>query len=324
MNLIPQWFIQHGRARLLARGEAGIALIGISMVMVLIICLAADNLLTNQAGRAEASTVRQSDLQAAGSLFANLSAQYIASGNLAELRKTTVNFASSLGLKRCSVSIGNQKILADMHPARVNVFTLPEHWTAEISDTDPVDSASTCLRLPFIVPGKGPGTIALTVPPLEASNQTGFGVPATICAIGLGVLAYIYRRSRRALAEMDVIRSSIAAMDQGETSVAALQVDPLLGKAAVAWNKLLGDFENLRRRTALSPAVTTNGNRRAGGSNLDAACDAMSQGLILVDDKMRVRFSNGAACTFLKHDRTSLADSVTPSSPSPVESSAER
>ncbi len=259
------------------------------MVMVLILCLGADNWLTDRAAREEAFSLRQSDLKATGPLFARLSEQLIASGNLAELRRLTMSSATALRLQSCSVWIGNQQILADMLPARVTVFTLPQRWATDTSNLVPLDSDAGHLRIPFTVPGKGSGFIDLASSPLDTSNRTGSEVSALICAVGLSALVLIYRRSRHALAEMEVIRSSIAAMDRGETSVAALQVDARLGTAAVAWNKLLGDFENLRRRTALSPAVTTNGNRRAGGSNLDAACDAMSQGLILVDDKMRVQ-----------------------------------
>jgi signal transduction histidine kinase len=312
MIVVPQWSFRHGRARLLARGEASIALIGIGMAMVLIVCLAADNWLTDQSGQDDASSIRQSDLQASGPLLSKISEQLIESGNLTELRRLTIRFGAGLGLQSCTVSIGNRKILADMHPARVNLLALPEHWTADASDPGPIDSdrinsGSVHLRFPFSVPGKGSGVIDLAGGEMKGSHHARAGVSALICAVGLCVLVFIYRRSRHALVEMEVIKGSITAMQRGETSVTALQVNSELGSTAAAWNKLLDDLENLRRRTTLSPTVTTHGNRRAGGSNLDAACDAMSQGLILVDDKMRVRFSNGAACSFMKQDRTSLA-----------------
>ncbi|HEY0913104.1 MAG TPA: ATP-binding protein, partial [Bradyrhizobium sp.] len=122
----------------------------------------------------------------------------------------------------------------------------------------------------------------------------------------LFVLVMAYRRSRKSLAEMELVRGALEAADRGETSIEALQLDTRLGAAAVGWNKFLAEISDLRQKTKASATVTASGNRRAGGNNLEAACDAMSQGIILIDDKMRVRFANGAACSFLNRKRHEL------------------
>jgi signal transduction histidine kinase len=46
--------------------------------------------------------------------------------------------------------------------------------------------------------------------------------------------------------------------------------------------------------------------RRQSKGDLDAACDAMSQGLLLVDERHRVKYANGAAAAFLGADRAQL------------------
>ena len=293
--------LSNWRFRLLARGERGVALIGISMALVLIVCFAANDWLSNRTHRENAASQRLVQLKTIGPVLAEASQQLIASGDSTGLHRLLSNCALTLRLTTCRVSIGTAHLAADPAPSPITLFSLPEHRTADASDEN-----SVTLRFPFAVAGKGAGYVELAAAPSEEDGNVGFSTSALICAVGLCTLVFVYRRSRHDLAEMEVIRSSLSSMDRGETSIAALQVDAQLGPAATAWNKLLAELENLRRPTVLSSTITAIGNRRSGGNSLEAACEAMSQGLILVDDKMRVRFSNGAACAFLKRDRNSL------------------
>ncbi len=247
-------------------------------------------------------------MTAIGPVLSERSQRLLAAGDLAGLRQLTATVGRALRLNACTVSIGSGRVLADISPAGVNVFELPDHWTVDASEEAPVNANSgTRLRFPFAVPGKGAGFLDLEASTAAAKDDSNFGPSALVCAFGLCLLVFVYRRSRRGLAEMEIISSSLSAIDRGETSSTALKVDATLGPIAAAWNKLLSEVDELRQRGTANQAVVAIGNRRAGGNNLEAACDAMSQGLLLVDDKMRVRFSNGAACTFLKLDRTSLA-----------------
>jgi signal transduction histidine kinase len=277
-------------------------MLGISMALVLIVCLSANDWLIDRTNRENAAAQRTVQLKTVGAVLAQASQQLIISGDLPGLHRLVANCASTMRLATCRVSMGTVQIAAGAMPSRAPSFSAPERGGADASAENDIAS----LRFPFAVSGKGAGYIELGAAQTEEDSNSGSGTSALICAVGLCALVFVYRRSRHGLAEMEVVRSSLSTLHRGETSLAALQVDAQLGPAAVAWNKLLADFENLRRRTALSPAATPNGNRRAGGNTLDAACEAMSQGLILVDDKMRVRFSNGAACAFLKRDRNSL------------------
>jgi PAS domain S-box-containing protein len=293
---------------LLERGERGVACMGITMAMILLVCFGANAWLTDRAESEVIAATRLAQLNAAGPLLAETAGRLIADRDLSALRRTTAATAVSLKLAGCTVSIGGGRILADLTPARVNTHTLPGQWTVDAADdSSPAADAGPALRYPFSVPGQGAGYVELLTGQPERLAYARFGPSALVCAVGLCVLVLVYRRSRRGLAEMDLIRGSLQAIEAGETSTAALQLDDRLGVTATAWNKLLTEVDGLRRRLKSNTAVAANGNRRAGGNNLEAACDAMSQGLILIDDKMRVRFSNGAACTFLKHDRTSLA-----------------
>ena len=288
------------RAKLLSRGESGVAGMGIAMAMILIVCFGANAWLTDRANQNTIEAQQQTQLNATGPLLADAAQRLIASNDLPALRRLLAGNAGPLKLDVCSISIGGGRVIADMSPGRVNTPTLPDHWTAGPADDDGLT------RFPFTVAGRGTGFVRLSAAPLAgAQSNARFAVSASICAFALAVLVLVYRRSRDRLAELDVVRSSLAATQRGETAIAALQVDDRLGPTATAWNKLLEEFEALRQKARMATAAT--GGRRSAGNNLESACDAMSNGIVLVDDKMRVRFANGAACTFLKIERSGMA-----------------
>ncbi|MDB5326530.1 MAG: hypothetical protein JWM57_2099 [Phycisphaerales bacterium] len=288
------------QAKLLSRGESGVAGMGIAMAMILIVCFAANAWLTDRANQNTTEDLQQAQLTATGPLLADAAQRLIAANDLPALRRLTTAAAAQLKLEICSISIGGGHVIADLAPGRVNTTTLPEQWSASPADDD--GSA----HFAFTVPGHGAGFVRLAAAPLAGSQGNArFAVSASICAFALAVLVLVYRRGRQGLAELDVVRSSLAATQRGETAIAALQVDDRLGPTAAAWNKLLEELESLRQRARMATAAT--GGRRSAGNNLESACDAMSNGIVLVDDKMRVRFANGAACTFLKIERSGMA-----------------
>ena len=59
----------------------------------------------------------------------------------------------------------------------------------------------------------------------------------------------------------------------------------------------------MRRQNNGDRARAALNRRQEGGTELDAACDTLSQGLLLVDDKQTVRYANGAAGALLSAPR---------------------
>jgi two-component system sensor histidine kinase VicK len=99
------------------------------------------------------------------------------------------------------------------------------------------------------------------------------------------------------------IRDALLALDSGETSPASLCIAEAFGPEAAAWNKLMGERELLRRQGIAERARDTLGARSQGKGDLSAVCDALSQGLVLVDEKNQVSYANGAAAAFLRAKR---------------------
>jgi signal transduction histidine kinase len=144
--------------------------------------------------------------------------------------------------------------------------------------------------------------------PSWATWQTQTAVGA-VGAMSLFGLLMMYRRTRVRLRGMCAIHEALGALAAGETSEVVLGVSDALGREAEAWNKLLADRAQARAAATAGLAAEALGSRGHNGSrgDLDAAFDAMSQGVMLIDDKMRVKHINGAATTFLRAKRETAA-----------------
>lgn len=122
-------------------------------------------------------------------------------------------------------------------------------------------------------------------------------------------LLLLYRSLRRRLSGLMAVRDALLAMapsGSGTGSGTALPVSPTLGPEAVAWNLLVAERDQVRREALAEKAREALGRRRQARGDLDAACDAMSQGLVLFDDQGNIKYANGAAATFLRTDREKL------------------
>lgn len=125
----------------------------------------------------------------------------------------------------------------------------------------------------------------------------GLGVIAAATLAGLWI---VYRYTSRRWRTMTMIRDALLAMGRGESAPAALEVDERLGEAASAWNALVRQQQSFREQAVGERASEAMGERRDGAGDLDKACDAMSQGLILIDHQLRVKYANGAAGVLLQ------------------------
>ena len=139
---------------------------------------------------------------------------------------------------------------------------------------------------------------------VEARQDAGWTLPGGVCVGGLVAIGAFYRRARQRVAGLDILHSGLLAIARGETALPALLVDDRFGADAAAWNKLMHEVDSLRRRS--QTASSASANSRRGGGNLESACDAMSQGILLLDDKLCVRYANGAACALLGLDRATV------------------
>ncbi|MCC6679086.1 MAG: hypothetical protein IT436_18330 [Phycisphaerales bacterium] len=125
---------------------------------------------------------------------------------------------------------------------------------------------------------------------------------------GLTMVWAWYRWRRRRLRALGAIREALAAYGAGETDDAALRLAASFGPAGEAWNRLLEERRELAERLRTQRVSDELSARHARGGDTQVLCDALWQGLLLVDDKMTVRYANGAAAVLLQARREQMVN----------------
>src|SRR5688572_30222165 len=162
---------------------------------------------------------------------------------------------------------------------------LPTTWGGDVPDAVSIEGRK--LLYPLMISGRGMAQFEIE-PALTTPWWTHWKTQAGVGGIGaaaLVALLVVYRIMRTRISAMSMIREALMALGQGEKTVTALAVSPSLGPEAVAWNALLEERERSEKQKVVERVRESLSATRGGRSELEAACDAMSQGLILVDEK---------------------------------------
>jgi hypothetical protein len=91
-----------------------------------------------------------------------------------------------------------------------------------------------------------------------------------------------------------------------EADLSTLELDPNLGVEAVAWNRLLGERQNVQVSTAIRQVRDVVHEKSGTAGELTAAFDAVPYGLVFVNDRMQVEHVNGAAAVLLQKERAQM------------------
>ena len=212
--------------------------------------------------------------------------------------------ARSSNLKRCRILLADGIVIASNDSKEINQSKLPASWPDALLEPAKNLSNSSMISIAteMMIPGRGHARLEL-VGNIDYPFSIFFETEAGIGAIGAASLIavlLIYRNMRWTLRAVGAIREALLAMKRGEVSMAALTVGPELGAEAVAWNDLLLEKDKLSTLVLVRGARDQATDRRVNNGELDAAFDAMSQGLILVGENQEARFTNGAASVFLR------------------------
>lgn len=294
-------------ARGMVAGEMQVAGIGLAMLGVVVGVAAGAAALGVFEYERAAHRAEELRLQAIGQTLAQSAEELIADDRLTALRRIVGESVTSGRLAACRVLMGPSEIVASSDPSEINVLELPERWAS--ASMTIVDGDRRLLSLPVTVDGRGMLTIEIEG---QAAGALGWidlasGI-ALIGAAGAGVLWTLYRSMRRRSAWQGVVCDAVLALGREEQSTEAVRLAPAFGEVAQAWNKVLEQRELWEVRaidTAIAEASSEGATGAVGGS-LTSACDAMWQGIVLVDAQMRVRYANGAAGVLLEAGRDAL------------------
>ncbi len=296
--------------RLILHGESAIFFTGIALAGILLSVVAATAVWNAAALRTALENGRANQVRAVGGLLAGGAESMLSAGELTSLRRLVLDASRDYELKRCRIVLTDGRIAADADPLKITLQGLPAKW-AKGSAKPPGDTLHEgliTLTYPLAVPGRGGGRLEIAAEvwyPFWAcwEAQTGIGA---IGVAGLLALLLVYRNMRSRLRAIGAIREALLAAGGGEKTRDALAVSVELGAEAKAWNEILSEKEALQKRVVADRAKETLGAGREASGDLGAACDAMSQGLLLVDGQMRVKYANGAAAVFLRADRETM------------------
>lgn len=232
-------------------------------------------------------------------------------GDLAAMRTMVVLAASESGLRRCRVVESDGLVLADGVPPKVSVRNKGE----ELLRAEPIPPAelsnpryaNAAISIPL------PGKAAVR---LELSREVRFpkwtGWPATAAlggtgAAGIGLFGWGFSRLRLRLRGAGAISEALLALGRGETSPRALAVSNKFGADAGAWNQLLAEREQLFKQVSGEKTRESLESKGDVKADLAFACDALWQGMVLVDERLSVKYANGAAAILLRAKRDTMA-----------------
>lgn len=309
----PQKRVFSSVRRLLPRGESLIAFVGLGAAAFMLAALAASTAWTmHEQQRLQRQHRAERTLTIATMLAGNCQSM-IADGQISALRASVAGLPAQYGLAQVRVVLPDSKSTVVADSAATSKYEqLPDTWhtlqPALAKTTTFSTPGSTEVRVPMNVPSKGPATLVVrdeTDFPLIRGWEAQLGT-GVIGVVGLTCMWMAYRTARSRLRGVGAVREALQALGDGETSAAVLSVAPSMGPEAIAWNRLVSEAEQLRERLAHDRATDRLGSRRGGETELHSACDALWQGLLLVDESLTIKYANGAAGVFLGMKREDL------------------
>src|SRR5450432_473750 len=302
------------RYRILVRGESIIAFMGIAISVILIVMAGLMGWWSIRGQQDASFFMRREQVRVLANVLSHSAESMLQSNDLSALRRLLIEARQDHGLSICRITLPDGRIIADTDPTKITLPIMPAHWpSGAIDGTAPpsdITADQVVVSQPLLIPGKGAATLFVAVPPITGSVllwETGAGI-ALIGAGGLGAMLLVYRRMRDKVMTLGLIRESLLANKTGAaTSYDALSLKGDLGPEAVAWNHLLEENETLRKAGVAERVKGSLGVRKEARSDLEHACDALSVGMIVVDEKGQVKHVNGAAAALLQVQRDQMA-----------------
>lgn len=302
---------QESKSRFLLRGESLVATMGFAFAGILILTLVAASYWAVSKQKETEVTNRNGGVKAVSQLIAQTAENQLRNEEYTALRTLMGEVARQYGLTKCRVTLPDGHIIADAEPSRINMKKLPTQWpTGTVVGEAHVTSNESMYEIvvPLTIGDRGKATLTLSTSSVSNGHRTwellaGIGV---IGAIALVSMLLMYRKVRYRTQAMSAIREALLAMSKGETEHALMSVNDSLGKEARAWNELLAAHEHEQDDRVEASMLATLGNRRESNGDLDNLCDAMSSGLLLINDQFEIQYANGAAAVFLKTKRDVL------------------
>jgi len=297
--------------RALGRRDPVVAAVGLTLALVFVLSLGGAAWWSHTKQTELVQGERLSQAQTLGTTMCASAEVLLSADQTTGLRRFIVESAREHRLIRASVVLGDGRIVADTDVSRIDTMQIPESWNGSIAGDMSLRRENGVIKIaaPFSVAGRGPASLEMTIRAGaiggsmldEQAGTIGIGV------IGLIVLLFAYRAVDTRFGALGAVGRSLQAFRKGEQDFDVLAVTERFGAEAIGWNLALGRIFAQQSEILAVQAGESLRERRVRGGDLSEVCDAMWQGLLVVDDNLRVRYANGAAAVFLRQDRETLA-----------------
>ena len=299
----------------LAQGESLVATTG--MAFVAILALAVGGVVWVSARTFDESMEAQADTQIreTSSLIASQAELRLGEGDLSGLRRFMLDAVASGMVKECEVILPSGEVIASSIPSRSTIEALPDTWvetSGKISTTHDVAQGTSTISEPISINGR-PGIVLKTVVEQSTRMIGSDSIRASsvgIASVGLILTLLIYRRFRTRLGALAGIGEALHVAMEGERRKECLLVGDRLGPEAVIWNALLEERQALEEQLVDREIVEASSGGVIESVGLPVACNALTQGILLVESGQRVIYANGAACVFLRVQKDGFVDTT--------------
>lgn len=298
---------QDSKLYTLLRGELRVAGIGFAVLGILLGALGTSAWWAVRTQAESLERAKSEQLRVLGTTLAASAETMLANDELSSLRRIVVELAQKGEVEQCHIILPDGRVIAADKPSGITLLELPATWP-ETGQVRTTGGRWPSHMFPLDVPGRGSAALEIIgrSEPLVATSwqiQAGIGAISVAALLALMVL---YRRVRSGLRGFWAVRQALLARERGQLAPEALKVDPRWGQEAKAWNNLLSQDEEGQKKRARERALKSLRARPRYEGDLAAACDALSQGLILVDKEQQARYANGAAAMLLRTKREEM------------------
>jgi len=295
------------RLRLVFRNDLHLTSIGFGFTAILLAAMAATTWWTGHMQDQAKRQARTERTQAIGGTLARTTEVLLADGRLPRLRRLVVETAREANLARCRVLLPDGQVIADASPDLITLPELPASWPGQAHATDG-QTVPACRAFILAIPDRGEAVLQVALHADTSGElfwQTRAGIGA-VCVLALVTLTLMHRRFRSTFRGIWAVRQALLARHDGQCSPSALKINADWGMEANAWNSLLDQTDQAQRQTTLVKTQESLRNRRGECSDLSAACEALAQGLVLVDTNGEAKYVNSAAAVLLQSRREDI------------------
>jgi signal transduction histidine kinase len=249
------------------------------------------------------------NIKAVGTMLSRTSEALITANEMSMLRRTVVETGVENKLSTCRVILPDGQVIAASDPASITMIDVPKSWSGEVDEySEELEANTAKIHFRLDVPGRGQATLEIEAEPrsqLAASIEPQAAQLAVAC-MALAVMLLVQRHARFRLKAIGAIQDALASVENGESDISTLELDPRLGQEAIVWNNLLGKQQSQKVRAAIDVVKESINVQSDVYNELIAAYDTLPLGLIIVGEQMQVHYANGAAAAFLQTNKQEI------------------